>query len=149
MPSNSVDYRLPISEISTHKSVNPQSLTIDLGDDHPIIYDGSSPVDIDLTSANKLNTDAGSSLTPVYFNGGIPVASDGNSIPFRIGTGTTAGKWLGELGGLNAYYDGLLILYKSPIAGGSSTTTLNINNLGAKTVYLNNTSKLTTHYPAN
>ena len=39
-----------------------------------------------------------------------------------------------------------MILYKIPIAG-ASTTTLNLNSLGAKTVYRYNTSKLTTHYP--
>lgn len=69
------------------------------------------------------------------------------SVPFIIGTGSTAGTWLGSLDGLTEYYDGLLILYKPSVAG-ASTTTLNINSLGAKTCYLNNTTKLTTHYPA-
>lgn len=73
---------------------------------------------------------------------------NGQVIPFIIGTGATAGTWLGELTGLTAYYDGLIILYKIPIAG-ADTTTLNLNNLGAKTVYLNNTTKLTTHFPIN
>lgn len=70
------------------------------------------------------------------------------SVPFIVGTGSTAGTWLGTLTGLTAYYDGLLILYKPSVAG-ASTTTLNINNIGAKTCYLNSTGKLTTHYPAN
>lgn len=70
------------------------------------------------------------------------------SIPFIVGTGSTAGTWLGELPGLNTYYDGLLILYKPSIAG-AGTTTLNINSLGAKTCYLNNGTKLTTHFPVN
>lgn len=70
------------------------------------------------------------------------------SIPFIIGTGTTAGTWLGSLENLTAYYDGLMFLYKPSVAG-ASTTTLNINSLGAKTVYVNNTTKLTTHFPAN
>lgn len=96
----------------------------------------------------KLTSDAGSNLNPVYFNNGVPVASIGNSIPFVVGTGTTAGTWLGAIEGLTAYYDGLLFLYKSPVAG-ASTTTLNLNNLGAKTVYANASTKLTTHYPAN
>ena len=77
------------------------------------------------------------------------VDSISKHIPFVVGTGTTAGTWTGTLTGLTAYYDGLLILYKSPVAGGSSETTLNINSLGAKTVYMYNTTKLTTHYPAN
>lgn len=99
-------------------------------------------------SADKLNTDAGSGLNPVYFSNGVPVASKGNSIPFVVGTGSTAGTWLGTLDGVTAYYDGLLILYKPSVAG-ASTTTLNLNNLGAKTCYVNNATKLTTHFPAN
>lgn len=70
------------------------------------------------------------------------------SVPFVIGTGDTAGAWFGKLTGLTAYYDGLLILYKPPVAG-ASTTTLNLNSLGAKTCYINNTTKLTTHFPVN
>lgn len=70
------------------------------------------------------------------------------SVPYIVGTGSTAGTWLGALDGLTAYYDGLLILYKPSVAG-ASTTTLNINSLGAKTCYINNTTKLTTHFPAN
>ena len=69
------------------------------------------------------------------------------SPPFVIGTGSTAGTWLGQLDGLTAYYDGLMIIYK-PSVKGDSTTTLNLNNIGAKTCYLNNTTKLTTHFPA-
>lgn len=103
------------------------------------------------TTAGSLvsTADAGGILDPVYFSDGVPVTSSGKSIPFIVGTGTTAGTWTGTLTGLTAYYDGLLILYKSPVAGGSSTTTLNLNGIGAKTVYLNSSSKLTTHYPAN
>ena len=112
------------------------------------LYAGASTAGGAATSANKLNTDAGSMLNPVYFSNGIPVASSGDSIPFIVGTGSTAGTWLGTLTGLAEYYDGLLILYKPSVAG-ASTTTLNLNNLGAKTCYLNSTTKLTTHYPAN
>ena len=70
------------------------------------------------------------------------------SIPYVTGTGTTAGTWTGNLPGLTAYYDGLTILYKSPVAG-STTTTLNLNGIGAKICYLNDATLLTTHYPAN
>lgn len=69
------------------------------------------------------------------------------SIPFIIGTSSTAGTWLGTLDGLTEYYDGLIILYK-PSVKGASTTTLNLNGLGAKNCYINNTTKLTTHFPA-
>lgn len=69
------------------------------------------------------------------------------TVHYIAGTGTTAGTWLGTDNSITEYYDGLTIAYKIPIAG-SSTTTLNINNLGAKTVR-RNTSNLTTHLPAN
>ena len=72
---------------------------------------------------------------------------DNKTIPYIIGTGSTAGEWYGTLDGLTNYYDGLLILYKIPIAG-AATTTLNLNGLGAVSCYLRNTVKLTTHYPA-
>ena len=79
----------------------------------------------------------------------LPDGSSYNiSVPYVVGTGSTAGAWFGELDGLTEYYDGLIILYKIPVEG-ASTTTLNINGLGAKTCYLNHTTKLTTHYPAN
>ena len=67
---------------------------------------------------------------------------------FIEGTGTTAGTWLGSHIGIKEYYDGLTIAYKIPGAG-ARTTTLNINDLGAKTVYRNASSKITTHYPVN
>lgn len=77
---------------------------------------------------------------------------DGNKYETRglyyiAGTGTSAGTWLGSHPGITEYYDGLTIAYRIPIAG-SSTTTLNINSLGAKTVYYNYNSKVRTQYPA-
>lgn len=91
----------------------------------------------------------GDFLTPISFNEyGIPSASKGQTIPYIVGTGTTAGTWTGTLSGLTAYYDGLLILYKTPVAG-ATTTTLNLNSLGAKTIYTSGTTKLTTHFPTN
>lgn len=71
-----------------------------------------------------------------------------NGIFYIDGTGTTAGAWLGSHDGITEYYDGLVVLYRIPIKG-ATTTTLNINGLGAKTCYVNSdSSKLTTHYPA-
>lgn len=58
---------------------------------------------------------------------------------------TTAGTWLAKTDKITAYEDGQLFWYKITIAG-ASTTTLNINGLGAKTVYIYNTTKLGTHY---
>ena len=72
--------------------------------------------------------------------------ADGMAI-FIQGTGSTAGTWLGASDEISAYYTGLAILYKPSIAG-ASTTTLNINSLGAKKCFRNNADSLTTHYPA-
>jgi hypothetical protein len=67
------------------------------------------------------------------------------------GSGTTdatakTSTWVGTSDRITEYYDGLTIRYKIGIAG-QSTVTLNINNLGAKTVYRFNTTKLTTQFP--
>lgn len=72
------------------------------------------------------------------------VKTANNGIFYIAGTGSTAGVWLGSHTGITEYYEGLTIAYKIPIAG-AATTTLNINNLGAKTCIYNN-SNLTTHY---
>lgn len=58
---------------------------------------------------------------------------------------TTAGTWLASNSEITALTDGLTIRYKLVVAG-AATTTLNLNNLGAKTVYRFNSTKLTTHY---
>lgn len=68
-----------------------------------------------------------------------------NGIYYIDGTGTTAGAWLGSHSGITSYYNGLSILYR-PSVSGASTTTLNINGLGAKTCYVRGSTKLTTHY---
>ena len=63
---------------------------------------------------------------------------------------TTAGTWTGTISDLTitAYPEGLTILYIPAVAGGASTTTLNINGCGAKTCYLSNDIKLTTQFAA-
>lgn len=73
---------------------------------------------------------------------------DLGTVHYIVGTGTTAGTWLGSDSSIQEYYDGLTIAYKLNIAG-ASTTTLNINGLGAKTVYRGGTTKLTTQYSVN
>lgn len=75
-------------------------------------------------------------------------APSNSGIYYVEGTGTTAGTWTGSNSEITSYYDGLTILYKVNIAG-ASTTKLNINSLGAKTVYRYGTTKLTTQYPVN
>ena len=58
---------------------------------------------------------------------------------------TTAGTWVAKCDDVTALFDGLSVKYKITVAG-ASTTTFNLNGLGAKTVYLRGTTKLTTHY---
>lgn len=70
---------------------------------------------------------------------------------FIEGSGTTdstakTSTWIGTSDRITAYYDGLTIRYKIGVAG-QSTVTLNINGLGAKTVYRFGTTKLTTQFP--
>jgi hypothetical protein len=71
----------------------------------------------------------------------------GNKEFFSItNTGTTAGTWLGSHSDITSYFDGMTIAFYQNNIAGASTTTLNINNLGAKTIYAVNDNKLTTHY---
>ena len=62
---------------------------------------------------------------------------------------TTAGTWVASTESptqnLTAYADGQIFLYKVAVAG-ASTTTLNIDGLGAKTVYRAGTTKVSTQY---
>lgn len=109
-----------------------------------------------IQNAKKLTTNDGNFLNPVYFSNGIPVASEGYAIPVVEGLSTdinattsdTTAKWTGVLEGLTEYYNGLTIIYIPKIENSSATkaTTLNLNNLGAKTCYFSNKSALTTHY---
>jgi hypothetical protein len=90
-------------------------------------------------------------ITANYFIGngsqltGISNVTD--SVYYIEGTGSVAGTWLGSHSRITEYYDGLKISYKIPVAG-ATTTTLNINGLGAIQVYVA-TSALTTHLPVN
>lgn len=67
---------------------------------------------------------------------------------FIKGEGTTAGTWLGGCSGIDSYYDGLMIAYKVGVAG-ASTTTLNINGLGAVKVVKNNNTVISTSFAVN
>lgn len=58
---------------------------------------------------------------------------------------STAGTWLGQNADITALTDGMLVTYKLTKAG-ASTTRLNVNGLGAKTVYRYGSTKLTTQY---
>lgn len=110
------------------------------------------------TGANKITVDSTLSTTstnPVQ-NKVVTTAINGKAdrsegAIFIQGSGTTddtakTSTWVGTSDKITSYYDGLTIRYKIGVAG-QSTTTLNINNLGAKTIYRFGTSKLTTHFP--
>lgn len=75
------------------------------------------------------------------------ITGPSQSIPYIVGpdTDTTKGTWTGSYSGITAYTDGLTIIYVPKVAG-ASTTTLNINGLGAKTCHYTGSSNLTTHY---
>lgn len=77
----------------------------------------------------------------------ISAAPKKSGVYYVVGTGATAGTWTGSCDEITEYYDGLTIAYKINVAG-ASTTTLNINGLGAKTVR-RNAGELTTHLPVN
>ena len=69
------------------------------------------------------------------------------------GSGTTdttnkVAAWTGSHDDITEYYNGLMIAYKIGIAG-STTTTLNINNLGAVTVVKNASSAISTNFAVN
>lgn len=61
----------------------------------------------------------------------------------------TAGTWTGTNVNITSYYEGLTIIYLPKVNAGTSTTTLNINNLGAKTCYINNVPITSEHYIPN
>jgi len=63
-------------------------------------------------------------------------------------SGTTAGTWLGSHDDVSSYFDGMTIAFYQNNLAGAATTTLNINDIGAKTIYYANDAKLTTHYGA-
>lgn len=73
----------------------------------------------------------------------------GENIRYIKGPNTDAsGLWTGQCENLDAYYNGLIIIYEPYVAGGAYTTTLNINGLGARPCYVNTTQRLTTQYGA-
>lgn len=83
----------------------------------------------------------------------VPTAHAHDGLVYYVEGNTTgtAGTWTGTAAGLSAYVNGLTIIYRIGIAG-ASTTTVNINGLGAGTVYRRYVSSgdnttLTTHYP--
>lgn len=81
----------------------------------------------------------------------IDASAKSEGVFYIEGSGTTdstnkTSTWTGSSTRITEYYDGLTIKYKIGEVG-QSTVTLNINNLGAKTVYRFGTTKLTTQFP--
>lgn len=78
-------------------------------------------------------------------------ADKSEGVFFIEGSGTTdstakTSTWIGTSDRITEYYDGLTIRYKIGVEG-QSTVTLNVNGLGAKTIYRFSTTKLTTQFP--
>ena len=88
---------------------------------------------------------------PTYTASEVGAAEKSEGVVFVEGSGTTDGTtntstWIGTSDRITEYYDGMAIRYKIGVDG-ESTVTLNINNLGAKTIYRFGTTKLTTQFP--
>lgn len=73
-------------------------------------------------------------------------ASGGGGIHYVVGDSAEAGVWTGTCEDITEYYDGLTVLYKLNVVG-ATTTTLNINGLGAVEVKRNATTAISTSYP--
>ena len=103
------------------------------------------------TKVSVFTNDAGY-VKNTELNSALDSKADMSEGAFYIeGSGTTdstakTSTWVGTSDRITEYYDGLTIRYKIGVEG-QSTVTLNINNLGAKTVYRFSTTKLTTQFP--
>lgn len=65
----------------------------------------------------------------------------GSTVHYIVGDATsTSGTWKGTCPEISRYYDGLIVSYRTVATGGSSSTTLNINGLGAIPVKRNGLS---------
>ena len=96
---------------------------------------------------NKLTAGTGISITHATDNTSTTIA---NTAPlyFVDGTNTaTSGAWTGNLPtGVTKYYNGLTIRFRLS-ASPSGNATLQLGSLAACPVYINQNSRVTTHYP--
>ena len=76
------------------------------------------------------------------------LSTEGKGLFYIEGDSTEAGVWTGSHDKITSYYDGLIIAYKTNVAGVSGGTTLNINGLGGVPVYRNASTAVTTIYPS-
>lgn len=107
--------------------------------------------DLLVIGPSLFNGDVAFNKIPTYNNIELALRSEiaykDEGVYFVDGSSSSvAGSWIGTSDRITEYYDGLIINYKIGIAGSSDGTTLNINNLGAKTCYLRGTTKITTQY---
>lgn len=104
------------------------------------------PTSLSFNTTNGILTMGRNGLTDLTVDLDGKYAEKANSNYYVEGnSGGTAGTWTGTISDITALYTGLSIDYKINTAG-ASTTTLNINSYGAKTVR-RNTGNLTTHLP--
>lgn len=130
--------------VGVNKLVDVNSLPTQMPNPHPLVLTGAASGTYDGSGRVTVNIPT---IAGPQGPQGIPGPVKGEAIHYIEGTGTTAGTWLGTCEDITEYYDGLTIAYKIGIAG-ASTTTLNINGLGAKTVK-RATANLTTHLGVN
>lgn len=101
-----------------------------------------------------LNIKAGNNISLASSSGSVTI--DATDIPkfyYIEGSGTTdstakTSNWTGSHSLITEYIPGLTIAYKIGVAG-QTTTTLDINGLGAVTVVKNATTAISTAYPVN
>ena len=111
---------------------------------HTHKYAGSSSVGGAATSANKLNTDAGSATQPVYFSNGVPVATTytlGKSVPSNAVFTDTNTHYTSKnvVGATNATSNTSSALsngsvYLNSVENGTVTSSHKISGAGATTV---------------
>lgn len=109
---------------------------------HTHSYAGSSSAGGAATSANKLNTDAGSATQPVYFSGGVPVATTytlGKSVPSNAVFTDTHYTSKNVVGATNATSNTATALtngnvYINSVENGAVTSSHKISGSGATTV---------------
>lgn len=146
------------AKVPTSRTVNGKALSANITlSASDVGADASGAANTALTSA-KTYTDSeiqewvGDTPVATQITNAVADKADKSEGAFFIeGSGTTdstakTSTWTGSSDRITSYYDGLTIRYKIGVAG-QSTTTLNINDLGAKTVYRFGTSKLTTQFP--
>ena len=68
---------------------------------------------------------------------------------YDTGASDTAGTWTVTIPGITALTEGLTVKIRLKTSYNSTTNTLNLNGLGAKTIYFRYGNKLTSHYAKN